>query len=205
MEHKKISETESLLIIQQMIETAKEEQKDNGKGWIIWGWLLFSASILTLINLKMKWFSNYFFWNLFGIASLLLLIYSVISYMFFRKTNKVRTYTAELFEKLNIGFFISLMLIIVSINRGVNPVQGFALLLGLYGFWIMIYGTALNFKPSIIGAYATWACAFTGLFVQGFDWAMILHAVAVLCGYIIPGHLAKIEFDKSNRLQKTVG
>jgi len=199
---KKMTEQESLLIIQQMIHTAKQEQKDDGKGWILWGWLLFAASVLTYINLKTQWFSNYFFWNVFGITSLLLLLFSVVRTFFFKKIDKVKTYTAELFQKLNIGFFISLLLIIVAINRGVSPVLGFSLLLGLYGFWILIYGAGLNFKPSIIGAYITWACAFAGLFVETFDWTMVLHATAVLLGYIIPGHLANIEFKKIHEQKK---
>jgi len=198
-QEKKLSGDESLLIIQQMIQAAKQEQKDDGKGWILWGWLLFSASLLTFINLKTNWFSNYFFWNLFGITSLVLILFRIIRFYFFKKTVRIKTYTSELFEKLNIGFFISLMLIIVSINRGVDPVLGFSLLLSLYGFWILLYGTALNFKPSVIGAYITWACALVGLFVETFDLTMILHATAVLCGYIIPGHLAKNEFDRSKR------
>jgi len=201
-QEKKLSEKESLLIIQQMIQTAKQEQKDDGKGWILWGWLLFVASVLTYINLKTQWFSNYFFWNVFGIASLLLLLFSIIRILFLKKTSKVKTYTAELFQKLNIGFFISLMLFIIAMNRGVSPVLGFSLLLGLYGFWILIYGAGLNFKPSIIGAYVTWAFAFAGLFVETFDLTMIFHAMAVLLGYIIPGHIANIEFNKAHGQEK---
>jgi len=41
MEEKNLTEQESMLIIQQMINTAKHEQKDDGIGWIVWGWLLF--------------------------------------------------------------------------------------------------------------------------------------------------------------------
>ena len=197
-QEKRLSEQDSLKIIQQMIQTTKQEQKGDGKGWILWGWLLFAASVLTYLNLKTQWFSNYFFWNVFGIASLLLLLFSIIRTLFFKKTSKVKTYTAELFHKLNIGFFISLLLIIMAINRGVSPVLGFSLLLGLYGFWILIYGAGLNFKPSIIGAYITWSFAFAGLFVETFDWTMIFHAMAVLLGYIIPGHIANIEFNKAH-------
>jgi hypothetical protein len=51
MEEKQISEQESLSIIQKMIQTAKKEQIDDGKGWIIWGWMLFMASVLTVLNL----------------------------------------------------------------------------------------------------------------------------------------------------------
>ncbi len=196
MEDEKMTQQESLQIIQQMIQTAKLEQKDDGKGWIIWGWLLFLASVFTYINLKLEWLSTFFFWNLFGLFTLLLLGYETFRYIFKKRKEPVRTYTKDLFEKLNIGFFISLMLIIFSMNLGVHPIKGFALLLGLYGFWILIYGAVLNFKPSITGAYLTWAFAFASLFVNSFEWTMLLHAAAVLCGYIIPGHLAYKEFNK---------
>ena len=205
MEDKRISEHESLHLIQQMIQTAKSEQNDNGMGWIIWGWLLFCACIFTFINQQFAWVSTFFFWNLFGVITLLLGIYETIQFYFGKRKEKVRTYTKDLFEKLNIGFFISLMLIIFSINLGVNPTKGFALLLGLYGFWILIYGAVLNFKPSIIGAYITWGFAFASLFVQRFEHTMLLHAAAVLCGYIIPGHLAFREFNKINREVSVTG
>ncbi len=195
-QEKQMTEQESLLIIQQMINTAKKEQRDDGTGWIIWGWLLFLASACTLLNLYFKWFSAWFFWNFFGVISLVFLLYTIIRFLFFRKTEKVKTYTKDIFDKLNIGFFISLALIIVAINVGVGPEKGFALLMGLYGFWILIYGTALNFRPSVIGAYITWALAFAALFVKNFEMIMALHAIAVLAGYIIPGHIANSEFKK---------
>lgn len=198
MDDKISSEQESLRIIGQMIQTAKKEQNDNGIGWIIWGWLLFAASFLSWLNIKMDWFSTFFFWNFFGAATLILLAIEVFKHFFVKERVQVKTYTKDLYEKLNIGFCISMLLLILSMNLGVHPTKGFALLLGLYGFWILIYGAVLNFKPSIIGAYITWAFAFTSLFVPTFEWTMLLHAFAVLCGYIIPGHLANREFNKVN-------
>ena len=204
MEDKQLNEQESLLLIQKMISTAKQEQTDNGMGWIIWGWLLFLASTFTWLNLKFQWLSTFFFWNMFGIATILLIIWEIFRYYSGGKKVKVKTYTSDLFDKLNIGFGISLFLIILSMNIGypasVHPVKGFALLLGLYGFWILIYGTVLNFKPSVIGAFITWAFAFASLFVpqDRFDLTMVIHAVAVLCGYIIPGYMANRQFRKLN-------
>ena len=132
MEEKNLTEEESMLIIQQMINTAKHEQKDNGVGWILWGWLLLLVSVLTYINLYTRWFSTYYFWTYFGILSLLLILYSVVKYYFFRKKERARTYTGELFQKLNVGFFITIMFIIFSMNTGLNPMKGFPLLIGLY-------------------------------------------------------------------------
>lgn len=201
MEEKQLSERESLLIIQQMIQTAKQEQKDDGVGWIIWGWLLFTASILTWLNLQYRWYSDFLFWNLFGGIAALVMLYEVIRDVLFRRKARVKTYTGDLFRKLNAGFFIFLVMIIISMNVGVPPVKGFSLLLGLYGFWILVYGAALDFKPSIMGAYLTWGFGFAGLFLENdqFDITMLLHAAAVLLGYIIPGHIANREFKRINR------
>lgn len=197
MEEKQMSGQESLLIIQRMIDTAKKEQKDDGMGWIIWGWMLFLASIFTYINLQTKWVSTFFFWNWLGIITLAALLFEAIRKTFFRSKRKVRTYMKELFDKLNVGFFIQIMFIILAMNiGGISVMKGFALLIGAYGFWVLIYGAALNFKPSVIGAFITWAFGIGAMFVKGFDMTMLLHAGAVLFGYIIPGHIAYKEFKK---------
>ena len=203
MEEKHISQQESLHIIHQMIQTAKQEQKDDGKGWILWGWLLFLAAVFTFLNLKFGWMDRYFFWNAFGIASLVLLCYEMIRNALQRRKEKVRTYTKDLFQKLNSGFFLSLMLIIFSMNLGVPPTKGFGLLLGLYGFWILIYGAVLNFRPSVIGAYITWAFAYASLWVDDLQRTMIFHALAVFCGYIVPGHIAYHEFNKITAVKES--
>jgi hypothetical protein len=206
-EEKELSQQESLSIIQQMLSQAKNEQKDDGKGWITWGWMLFLASVLTVLNIRFNWFKETFlFWNAFGIITVVYFAYETIKYFFFRKNEKVRTYTGDLFKKLNAGFFISLLFIITSINVGARLTDhmasvniGFALLINLYAFWILIYGTALNFKPSVIGAYVSWAIGFAAMFVNVFQYVMLLHALAVLCGYIIPGYIANSEFKKIHR------
>jgi hypothetical protein len=190
METTTMTSEESLLIIRQMISTAKKEQKDDGKGWIVWGWLLLAASVFTFINLKTGWVNPFFFWNVLGVLSIVL-----TRFVFFKKGQAVKTYTADLFEKLNIGFFISLVFIVIAININVvTPVVGFALLINLYGFWALIYGAALNFKPSIIAAFVVWGLGIAALFVKTFDWTMLLHAAAVLAGFIIPGHIARKQF-----------
>ena len=191
-----LSGEQSLQIIQDMIRSAKQEQKDNGMGWIIWGWMLFLASALTVLNLHIKLMQTFFFWNIFGIATIVMLIVSAIRNNQ-KKIHRVTTYTKEVFDKLNIGFTMTLVVIIVAMNVSIGPISGFALLTGLYGFWVLIYGDLFNFKPSIIASYFVWAFALAGLFAQTIEWVMIFHGLAVLVGYIIPGHIAYNEFNKS--------
>ena len=40
---------------------------------------------------------------------------------------------------------------------------------------------------------------FAALFANSFQTVMLLHGLAVLCGYIIPGHIANREFKKFKR------
>jgi len=195
-QEKQLSEYESLQIIQQMINTAKQEQKNDGKGWIIWGWMLFLVSVFTVINLNFRWFHVFIFWNLFGLFTLIAFMVDLFQTFILKKKQRVKTYTNEIIRKLNIGFFISLMFIIVSMNVGISPLKGFPLLMSLYGFWILIYGTLLDFKPSVVGAYATWALAFIALFQTDFKVVMMLHGAAAFFGYIIPGHLANKKFKE---------
>jgi hypothetical protein len=195
-QEKEMNEHESLLIIQQMIDTAKQEQKDDGKGWIIWGWMLFAASVLTAINLELHWFQTFFFWNIFGLMTLVVFAYETIMAVVKGKKQKVKTYTREIFGKLNVGFFICLMFIILAMNIGINPMKGFPLLMNLYAFWILIYAAVLNFKPSMIGAYIMWAFAIIALFAITFSQVMLLHAAGVLFGYIVPGHIAYRKFQQ---------
>lgn len=212
MEEKSISERESLLLIQQMIATAKKEQKDDGKGWILWGWMILLASLLTAANQQFRWFETFFFWNMFGVFTALFFCWDIGRRFFFRKTVRVKTYTGDLFRKLDTGFFISLMFVIVCINYGSRLVSirvgrfddtvinlGFALLINLYAFWILIYGTALSFRPSVIAAYLTWVLGFAALFSNDFQTVMLLQAGAALVGYIIPGYLANREFKKTRK------
>ena len=193
---------ESFSIIQQMIETAKREQNDDGLGWISWGWMLFVASALTVINLHTNWVNEFFFWNAFGLATIVFMVISSIRSNMTRRKARVKTYTKEIYNKLNIGFAITLMLIVVGMNVGVGPKLGFCMLMAIYGFWVLIYGALFNFKPSQIGSYFIWACALAGMFMKTWEWVMILHGAAVFAGYIIPGHMAYYEFKKAEGRQK---
>ncbi len=195
------SEQESFLLIRQMIGIAKQEQKEDGKGWILWGWLLLAASVFSFLNMKLKWFASlYIFWTIFGIFTICFFIFNFCKYFFFRSGSRVKTYTSDLLQKLNIGFIISMVFLIVVIDSDIiNPTTGFVFMINLYAFRILVQGTALNFRPLVVGAFICWGLAFFGLLIKTFDGIMLVHAAAVLCGFIIPGHIASNEFRKTKQ------
>jgi hypothetical protein len=46
------TQKESLEFIEQMIDAARKEHREKGEGWLIWGWLLFIASIISAVFMK---------------------------------------------------------------------------------------------------------------------------------------------------------
>lgn len=196
----KLTNTESLKIIEQMINRAKNEEKDSGKGWIMWGWMLTSVSIIHyfLILYGVKGSGN--IWIVFGVFGLALIAQGIYKRRTRSSEVTVKTYTGELVGKIGDAFFISLMVSMVgaattgAFNSGVN----FGYLLLLYAFWLYIHGAAFRFEPMKYGAYVNWLGA-----LAIFLWyrelgknVLIVHAICVILGYIIPGYMAQRKFDQ---------
>ncbi|WP_315818243.1 hypothetical protein [Paraflavitalea speifideaquila] len=66
----------------------------------------------------------------------------------------------------------------------------------LYAFWMFIHGSAIRFKPLIVGAWVNWAAALAIFWVKDFKYDMMISALAVLVGYLIPGYMLRAEFRK---------
>ncbi len=193
MEEKKLSGEESLLLIRQMIQVAKDEHREKGDGWLIWGWLLFVASISSAILSYAK-LGRYVGWVWLGILAIGLIVY-VLGHLRQQRKEKVHTYVQELLNKIERGFFISLFAIVASIYIS-NSNFSFGYFYILYAFWMFIHGSAIRFKPLIIGAWVNWAAAIAIFLVNNFQYDMMISALAVLVGYLIPGYMLRAEFRK---------
>lgn len=174
---------QSLQIIHQMINKAKANITDNGVGWLLWGSLIFLASLASYFLVQYGYRNLFFAWNVFGIISVILLLYE-----FMRKKPKVvRTYVDDVMRWVDIAFTISLFVIIISINLLRNPDGGFGYLLILYAVLMLIQGGVLRFKPLMIGAGVNWVAAIAVFYFNDYKYAMLITAGAVFIGYIIPG------------------
>ncbi len=185
MAEDRLSEKESFDIIHKMIGNARNNITDNGFGWLLWGSMIFLASLSTFVLLELDYKEVYTGWNIFGIITVVLLIYSRIRP---KRKGEVRTYVDDMLRLFDIGFTIFLFTIIYSINAGaVGPNAGFAFLLLIYAFLMLIQGGAIKFKPLIVGAVVNWLGAIAMFTLKDLKYGMLITAAAVFIGYIIPG------------------
>ena len=84
MEKNKLTGEDSIKIIEQMIGRAKEEEKDSGLGWIVWGWMLFLASIINYIMIVIDAPNKYVIWNYFGVVGVFFMLYSIFKNKLFK-------------------------------------------------------------------------------------------------------------------------
>jgi hypothetical protein len=193
MDDKKLSGEESLQLIQQMIQVAKDDHRENGDGWLIWGWLLFTSSVASVIMGYTR-LSEYigYVWTGMLVAGVIIYVAGRIRK---KKRQQVQTYVQELMEKLSTGFFISLFTLIIASNMS-NSFFSFGYFYVLYAFWMFIQGSAIRFRPLIIGALVNWAAAIAIFYLKDFRHDMMVSAVAILVGYLIPGYLLRAEYRK---------
>jgi len=200
-----ISGEESLRLIEQMIGRARAAEKDSGRGWIVWGWLLFLTSIIHYGMIKAGIQKGNMVWQIFGVTAALLFIYEQFLRKYFVKAVvKVKTYTNELVSKLGVAFFISLTILVYgNIRLGINNTGlNFGYLLILYGFWMFIHGSAFRYRLLIVGAVINWAGALVIFYFKeklGAE-VLLLHAFCVAMGYLVPGHIALIKYGKADSL-----
>lgn len=194
MKEKKIELDESLQLIHQMIHNARSRIIDNGFSWLIWGTMIILASLTTFFLLEYEADNIFVGWNAFGIIAIGIFIYNWVK----PKKKEVRSYIDDLLRWVDVGFAISLFVIIASINISVGPNNGFGYFLMLYAFLMLIQGGAMHFKPLIFGAIVNWIGAI-GIFIcKDFKYDMLITAAAVFIGYIIPGIILYNRWKKSN-------
>lgn len=194
----RLSSEKSLEIIQQMIAQAKTNITDNGLSWLLWGTMLFLASLSTFIFIHIGSDNLFLGWNIFGAITIALLVYDVVK----PKRKKVKTYVDDLMQMVDIGFFVSIFIIILAINISVRPNEGFGFMLMVFGFLMLAKGGAIKSKALMVGAVVNWAGAIAIFINREFRYDMLIMAAAVLIGYIFPGIILWAEYKRSNPVSK---
>lgn len=187
---KQLTELESIAVIQRMIKTVNNDLEDDSFYFLLWGWLVFIASIGHFILMSLNYSNPSLVWLLMPLGGIISGIYGYRQ----NKNKKVKTYIDELMGYVLIAFLVSLFIVLFLMNKlGLNC---YPLVMMVYGTWLFISGGASKFKPFIYGGIINWILCIIGFFVT-FNIQLLLLAGAVLLGYIIPGHLLKSKYERS--------
>jgi len=187
---KQLTESESLEVIQRMLLTVKNDLEDDSFYFLLWGWLVFVASLAQYILMNMEYDKPYIGWMILMPAG------GLFSFLYGRKQNKnkkVKTYIDELMGYVLIAFLVSLFMVLFF--QGMLKLNCYPMVMMVYGIWLFISGGAIKFKPLIAGGIINWVLCIAAFFVS-FEVQLLLLALAVLLGYIIPGHMLKSKYQK---------
>src|SRR5687767_1343311 len=106
MQDKTITEKESLLLIHQMIQSAKSKMSDDGFLYLLWGWLVLAASLAEYALIRMDYEHHYITWMLMPLGAVVSIFYGRGK----SKNETVKTYVDEFMAYLWGAFVVALLL-----------------------------------------------------------------------------------------------
>jgi hypothetical protein len=184
---------ESLEIISDAILRTREDIKKNSYPFLLWGWLVTSASFLFYILAQLTSFKYYF------LPFPILAIIGVFSTIFYyRKKMMPSTLTylqyflSRLWMILGLAFFLT---VFVSVNQGLVP---FAFTLIIAGIGTLVSGLTMKFNPLIWGGALFFCASIVCVFVPD-ELKVLVHGFAIIAGYLVPGYILKGSNSHANQ------
>jgi len=193
--NQEFSPEQSLKVIQSMIEKAKQGVKENSFYFLLWGWLVFSAALLHFGLMKLTEYKYpYIVWNLMFIG----IVASIVKGIKEGKKERAKTYVGETMKYFGISMgivYVGLGFIFGQHNSWEHS----------YPVYILVYAVGCFFMGSVLQfSFLKWAGLFclaimvVSVYV-GFDWQLLLMALAILISYIIPGHILRAKEKLQNK------
>ncbi len=180
------SPQQSILLIQSVIDRARDDIPNNRFYFLVWGWLTFIGFIgQYILKAILNYEKHYYVWLLMIAGAITSIFYSIKK----GKTKKVDTWIDSsmkiVWQGVGAGFIV---ISIIFAKIGWENSHPFFIL--LYGLGTFISGRLLNFTPLIAGGLINWILAIVAIRFS-FDYQLLFAAGAILTSYLIPGYLLK--------------
>lgn len=197
-DEKELSGQESIELIHSMISRAHDKLHDNGFLYLVWGWLVFVASVACYLLVE---FDKP---NLSGLPwAILMPAGGIISGVYgWRqgKKRRVKTYTEEVLDYVSFSFLICLFITLIFVSNSTGGWGlAYPLIIMIYGMWLFSSGGILRFKPLMIGGLLNWCISIGSFFIHTHH-VILMVSLAVLVGYIIPGYMLQAAYKKQNEV-----
>jgi hypothetical protein len=212
MDDKEMNEQESLRIITQMINKAKNSFHDTGIGPILWGSVIALCSLVTFARIHYQFTLPFDIWWLTFVA----ILPQIFITMREKKMRRARSYDDSAIDYIWLCFGLSIFLLthinIVFTNKLVEIFNEYesavgkwpnfglrsyasSLMLLLYGFPTIITGAIMKFKPMLWGGIVCWACCVYSVYTDT-EVDMLLTAFAAVLMWLIPGIILWRKYQK---------
>jgi hypothetical protein len=179
---------ESLDIITSMIHQAKGNAKRNSFHFLLWGWVIMLANVGMYVLTMADYSRPYIVW-LITIPAWILSFY-----VGFRNREAERVYTH--LDRIHLSswtvFGVCIATIIFfgyKIAFQINP-----MIILISSIPTLISGITIRFRPLMFGAAAFWFFGIICFLTETVN-QPIVGALAVTCGYLIPGYLLRLKKD----------
>lgn len=191
-----MNEKDAILLIEEMISRTKEDLRDNGFFYYLWGWLVFISAILNLVMLHFE-LMEFHSWPWVVFMPLGGVVTIIASRKRQKEAPKVETYVSHGMKVGMHAFSISLFIICFAMPMGNQWKAFYPTIMVAYAVWLYISGGLLKFKPLMWGAALNWTMALTAYVWVNHEVHLILIAIGVLGGFIVPGYMLKVKSGKS--------
>jgi hypothetical protein len=192
-EDKEFSPRESLMLIRSMIETTKHSISDNSHYFLLWGWAVMIGCIVQYLLMSVfKSPYHYYAW----LITLVAVVFQVIFLIKDKKKERVRTFINEAHAHLWLVIGLSFIALFFIFSK-IGWRYCFPIYILIYGIGTSVSGRLIKFRPLIIGGAANLLLAAITVYFR-YDLQILMTALAILISYIIPGHLLRIHYRKTN-------
>jgi hypothetical protein len=180
---KQLTQKESLEIIHAMVQQSRQRVGENGVFYLLWGYAALIAALAHYLLLQAGIQNPWMSWVLMPVAGVLS---GIIGY---RKSQQATVLTHVDTAMVYLwGAFLIVLITVLSFSGQIGFTGSYPVVILLYGLGTFVSGGILRFKPLIFGGIICWICGIAAMF-SAFDVQLLLMAGAILCGYIVPGHL----------------
>lgn len=194
MQPENFSPKESLLLIDNMINQAKNRFSENGFLYLLWGWVILLSSVGHFILIKLQLFKHP---EMIWMSTWLTIIYQVIYLVRKRKQETVKTYSEHIIGYVWMVFGISLGMISFILSKTNNWEAMNPLLLMMYGMPTFLSGVIMRFTALKVGGIICWCLSVVAVLVAPV-YVLLLLAVAVISAWIVPGYLLRKKFKNQH-------
>ncbi|HMH34270.1 MAG TPA: hypothetical protein VK543_14630 [Puia sp.] len=182
---KPLSAEDSINIIMDAIGKTKENIKENSFYFLLWGWVVSIASFSFF--LLQRYTSFPYFFLPFPVLGSIALTITVIYYLR-NKSTTTQTYFGYFLSRLWMVLAVCFITVVfINVSRKLPPFTD-TLIIACIG--TLVSGWVMKFQPLIIGGIVFLISAIVSIYIPD-EYKALLHGVAIVIGYLIPGYLLK--------------